>query len=198
MSKLFECPGCDGVIDDETLEANNNSCPYCGLSFDNTELVEDLKNGYICPRCADVYSNVDCRNNFGHCKYCGAELIKTDMVYKDLLYSTCDDYIENKDKARITANRYGNFQFSETAYDERWKKIKAEAELRKIKSSQSNSSLASTSSSQPKNIPHCPVCNSSNIEKISVGKKIKGSMLFGLFSNDAKKQMRCKDCGYKF
>lgn len=48
------------------------------------------------------------------------------------------------------------------------------------------------------NLPKCPVCNSSNIEKISVGKKIKGSMLFGLFSNDAKKQMRCKDCGYKF
>lgn len=51
---------------------------------------------------------------------------------------------------------------------------------------------------QQQNIPHCPVCNSTNVEKISVGKKIKGSMLFGLFSNDAKKQMHCKDCGYKF
>lgn len=53
-------------------------------------------------------------------------------------------------------------------------------------------------STQPQNIPKCPTCGSTNIEKISVGKKIKGSMLFGLFSNDAKKQMRCKDCGYKF
>ena len=195
MGKNFDCPGCDRWINDETLEANNNSCPYCGLSFDNKELVEDLKKGYICPKCADVYSNVDYRNNSGLCKYCETGLIKTDMVYKDLLYSTCDDYIENKDKARIVANKYGDFQFSEVAYDERRKKIKAEAELRKMKSAQSNSSLISTSSPSQ---PHCPVCNSTNIEKISVGKKIKGSMLFGLFSNDAKKQMRCKDCGYKF
>lgn len=196
MSKLFECPGCDGVIDDETLEANNNSCPYCGLSFDNTELVEDLKKGYICPKCADVYSNVDCRNNFEHCKYCGAELIKTDMVYKDLLYSTCDDYIENKDKARITANRYGNFQFSETAYDERWKKIKAEAELRKIKSSQSSSSLASTSSTQPQNIPKCPTCGSTNIRKIKAGERTASIIGFGIFSRKANKTWKCENCGH--
>lgn len=61
-----------------------------------------------------------------------------------------------------------------------------------------NNSSTSTSSPPKQSTPHCPVCNSTNIEKISVGNKIKGSMLFGLFSNDAKKQMRCKDCGYKF
>lgn len=51
---------------------------------------------------------------------------------------------------------------------------------------------------QQSNIPHCPVCNSTNIEKISVGKKFKGSILFGIFSSDAQKTMYCKDCGYKF
>lgn len=48
------------------------------------------------------------------------------------------------------------------------------------------------------NLPHCPVCNSTNIEKISIGKKAKGSFLFGLLSSDVRKQMHCKDCGYKF
>lgn len=196
MDKNFDCPGCDRWINNEMLEANNNSCPYCGLSFNNKELVEDLKKGYICPKCGEIYSNVGCRNNSGKCKYCNSDLVKTLIDIDDLYKETCDDYIENKDKVRIAANKYGKFQFSETAYDERWKKIKTEAELRKMKSAQNNksSSFFSTSPTQP----HCPVCNSSNVEKISVGKKIKGSMLFGLFSNDAKKQMRCKDCGYKF
>ena len=48
------------------------------------------------------------------------------------------------------------------------------------------------------NIPHCPVCNSTNIEKISLGKKAKGSFLFGFFSSDVRNQMHCKDCGYKW
>lgn len=51
---------------------------------------------------------------------------------------------------------------------------------------------------QSSNVPHCPVCNSTNIEKISLGKKAKGSFLFGFFSSDVRNQMHCKDCGYKF
>lgn len=46
---------------------------------------------------------------------------------------------------------------------------------------------------QPSNLTKCPVCNSTNIEKISVGKKIKGSMLFGVFSSDVHKTMPCKN-----
>lgn len=46
--------------------------------------------------------------------------------------------------------------------------------------------------------PKCPTCGSTNIEKISAGKKIKGSMLFGIFSSDVRKTMHCKNCGYKW
>lgn len=48
------------------------------------------------------------------------------------------------------------------------------------------------------NRPKCPTCGSTNIEKISAGKKIKGSMLFGIFSSDVRKTMHCKNCGYKW
>lgn len=48
------------------------------------------------------------------------------------------------------------------------------------------------------NIPKCPTCGSTNIEKISVGKKIGGSMLFGIFSSDARNTMHCKNCGAKW
>lgn len=46
--------------------------------------------------------------------------------------------------------------------------------------------------------PKCPTCGSTNIEKISVGKKIGGSMLFGIFSSDVRNTMHCKDCGAKW
>lgn len=53
---------------------------------------------------------------------------------------------------------------------------------------------------KPKTVqqPKCPTCGSTNIEKISAGKKIKGSMLFGIFSSDVRKTMHCKNCGYKW
>ena len=48
------------------------------------------------------------------------------------------------------------------------------------------------------NIPKCPTCGSSNIEKISLGKKAVGGALFGLFSSDIRKTMHCKNCGAKW
>ena len=46
--------------------------------------------------------------------------------------------------------------------------------------------------------PKCPTCGSTNIEKISVGKKIGGSFLFGIFSSDVRNTMHCRDCGAKW
>lgn len=51
---------------------------------------------------------------------------------------------------------------------------------------------------QTDNRPKCPTCGSTNIEKISVGKKIGGSLLFGVFSSDVKNTMHCKNCGAKW
>ena len=51
---------------------------------------------------------------------------------------------------------------------------------------------------QLENRPKCPTCGSTNIEKISTGKKLAGSMLFGIFSSDVRNTMHCKDCGAKW
>ena len=51
---------------------------------------------------------------------------------------------------------------------------------------------------QQSNQPKCPTCGSTNIEKISLTKKATGGLLFGIFSSDVRKQMHCKDCGYKW
>lgn len=48
------------------------------------------------------------------------------------------------------------------------------------------------------NVPKCPTCGSTNIEKISVSSKVVGAGLFGLFSKTARSQLRCNNCGYKW
>jgi len=48
------------------------------------------------------------------------------------------------------------------------------------------------------NIPHCPTCGSTNIQKISGTKRWLSTGLFGLASSDIGKSMCCKKCGYKW
>jgi DNA-directed RNA polymerase subunit RPC12/RpoP len=46
--------------------------------------------------------------------------------------------------------------------------------------------------------PKCPTCGSPDVEKISLTSKVFGGALFGLFSSDVRKTMRCNSCGYKW
>ena len=48
------------------------------------------------------------------------------------------------------------------------------------------------------NTPKCPTCGSTNIEKISAGKKAIGFVAVGVFSSNFGKTMHCKQCGYKW
>ena len=70
-----------------------------------------------------------------------------------------------------------------------------------LKMSQFKANLGQQESSKPNeddNRPKCPTCGSTNIEKISLGKKAVGGALFGLFSSNVRKSMHCKSCGYKW
>lgn len=49
-----------------------------------------------------------------------------------------------------------------------------------------------------KNVPRCPVCNSSNIQKISGASRITHGLAFGLFSKTARSQFKCNHCGNKW
>ena len=70
-----------------------------------------------------------------------------------------------------------------------------------LKMSQFKTNLKQQESSkkvEEDNKPKCPTCGSTNIEKISLGKKAVGGALFGIFSSDVRKSMHCKNCGYKW
>ena len=49
-----------------------------------------------------------------------------------------------------------------------------------------------------KNLPTCPTCGSTNIQKISGLNRAAHGYMFGLFSKTAKSQFCCKNCGYKW
>ncbi len=52
---------------------------------------------------------------------------------------------------------------------------------------------------QPKkDVPRCPICQSTKIQKISAMKRATHGYLFGFFSKTAHSQFECKSCGYKF
>lgn len=70
-----------------------------------------------------------------------------------------------------------------------------------LKMSQFKTNLKQQESSkkvEEDNKPKCPTCGSTNIEKISLGKKAVGGALFGIFSSNVRKSMHCKNCGYKW
>lgn len=51
---------------------------------------------------------------------------------------------------------------------------------------------------QTQNMPKCPTCGSTNIQKISAPRKAAGAIGFGLFSKTACSQFECLDCKYKW
>ena len=56
----------------------------------------------------------------------------------------------------------------------------------------------SSKQTEEANIPHCPTCGSTDIQKISGTKRWLSTGLFGLASSDIGKSMCCKKCGYKW
>ena len=184
MSKLIICPGCDNIIEDTDLI--NNECPKCGLSYNDLNLIEELKKVYLCPKCGEIYTSCESRNNDYLCSYCNCKLIHTDYTMKQHTDFIIKENANVKDQVRIFANKYGDFQFSDTAYDRRMEIIQVKRRQREA------------AKNPPKPQQHCPVCNSTNIQKISVASKAVGAGLFGIFSKTARSQFECKDCGYKF
>ena len=48
------------------------------------------------------------------------------------------------------------------------------------------------------NKPKCPTCGSTNVKKISLGAKVAGVSLFGVYSHTYRRQFECKNCGYEW
>ncbi len=145
------------------------------------------------------YCDKCCMNlslSFDECPVCGGDLTVLDsaieskrekeifeMTDEEILekYRDYKNYIEKEigilsDKDFITAIREGQ----------------REASLRRM------NSMKQTANISQEYRPKCPTCGSPNVEKISLSSKIVGGALFGLFSDNVRKTMHCKNCNYKW
>lgn len=196
MAKII-CPECNKII-----SSYADMCPDCGFPVKKylTENHLDIINkACICPKCAMTYGgykedNINLEPLNIKCRFCNCTLICTDFTSDEIMKKCHENY--SLDFVIDIAKEYGNNQFSEDAYQHRLDVIKDE-NIKSKRKLEVKSTTQQSTTPQP-STPHCPVCNSTNIEKISLGKKAKGSLLFGIFSSDVRKQMHCKDCGYKF
>ena len=167
---LLKCPECG-----EEVSEYADKCQKCGCPIGIIKQKQPKIEGHI-------YAKIN-----------GIEYDVTEAAELLRIYYEKDDF---KCPERIKAYNIIRKQFHipagqfERAFDENTM-IVAEINCDPIRQS-------TQSTQQSSNVPHCPVCNSTNIEKISFGKKAKGSFLFGFFSSDVRNQMHCKDCGYKF
>lgn len=130
-----------------------------------------------------IYPSEIKSNNEYICPYCNNKLVDTLITENE--FNLIED-VSDSDR-----------QFLEAMIDLK-KKDPIEYQL---KISQFKANLKQQESSkkvEEDDRPKCPTCGSTNIEKISLGKKAVGGALFGIFSSNVRKSMHCKSCGYKW
>ena len=141
-----------------------------------------------CPVCGFVA----CFGQWDTCIECHADLIDTgkelDAYYAELNTQTPEIVQEYIRKNCI----YNMSDFNIQKENERLKSVQ-DLETH-IKESHNRSEAKIQN-----NIPKCPTCESSDIEKISGMNKVGSGALFGIFSlGHISKTFKCKNCGYKW
>lgn len=151
------------------------NCPECNKEIsDKAEICPNC--GYKLPKPEPLFQGEYCPK----CLDCG---IKTTIELCPYCHAKCkNSIIGTLDEVNAFVNNHPELknapEFSYAAYNKRIHYVPTEY---------------ATS-----NVPKCPTCGSTNIEKISFGKKAVGGALFGFFSSDARNSMCCRDCGYKW
>lgn len=180
---IVVCPECG-----KQLSQYAEMCPGCGFpikKFITEHNFTDLDKAMICPKCAHIYRSIGAA--ILKCRYCNTDLVQTDIEKGDWMHyvhNISDDEIESK-KIEL-AKQYGANQFNEEAYKERLKK--RDEELAVFINS-------SPVKSVQQNIPKCPTCGSTNIQKIGTAERVTSVLGLGLFSKKINKTYKCKNCG---
>lgn len=135
-----------------------------------------------CPKCGEI-NFIDSITN---CHFCNEPYVITDYKW------SLDDGDRNMYKIILEEYAKPNPLFDEELYN---KSIALEK-------SQQQATLdimrMEKQQAQKANVPKCPTCGSTNVEKISTAQKAFGFALVGLFSSNLGKTMHCKNCGYKW
>lgn len=146
-------------------------CSKCGRElFDKDVECDKCKSTDFIPekKCEEIIQKI---NN--------ANMISKKKLLKDPIYKMVYDFIINKPRDYFSSYATNGNSESNEEYFDRIKKH-------------------TINKSGKLSIPHCPTCNSTNIQKISTTRRLVTTGLFGLASGDIGKTLLCKNCGYKW
>lgn len=119
------------------------------------------------------------------CEYCKSELIATEYILKDV--------IEHGDvKPEIRKAIFEKYIKDNPMYSEEAVKQREEKEYR------NRLNMPSSYKAKESNKPKCPTCGSTNVKKISTGKKAIGFATVGIFSSNFGKTYECLQCKHKW
>lgn len=134
-----------------------------------------------CPKCGYI----TCSQKGERCNFCNEPYAITAYEW---------DLNDDRNMYKIILEEYvkPNPLFDEELYNKRIALEKRQEEAT------SNRLRMEKQQAQRANVPKCPTCGSTNVEKISTAKKAFGFAMVGLFSSNLGKTMECKNCGYKW
>ena len=161
-----------------------------------------------CEKCGQVYHIAFSKK----CDFCGTKMkfLPEELKYKYHIFvedwsQISDEEILSRRENFVMGELINNPLFSKEDYQKQvQKKIQInqrleEYEKRKLLEQQSKNLARMQKEKDKQNcIPKCPTCGSTNVEKISIGKKAVGGATFGLLSSDIRNTMHCKNCGAKW
>lgn len=184
MGKVMFCKKCGwvgGVL-------FGKKCSFCGTKMET--LSEDMKQKYniFNENWSKLYSELHMLNTPDGAKRRIEELLsrKNSFIMNEVssnsLFSI-EDYkrqVENNKQGYYETVEYHNKQIGE-------QQTKNLAQMQKEKDKQNC-------------IPKCPICGSTNINKITVGGRVVKTAIFGVIGavDDAGKTYKCDNCGSKF
>lgn len=191
FQNLIICPDCN-----ENVSIHAEICPHCGRpikKYLEEHRINDFTKGFICPKCGDKEAMYFTPYRRVKCSYCRTPYIQTKYEVVEFF----NHHGESKESILHDLKELGvEDQFDENLYTERWDK---EIKSRKRNQEEARQRLLQPESTTPStNQPHCPVCQSTNIEKIGMFKRILSTSMFGIASDKVGKQWHCKSCGNNF
>lgn len=184
---LINCPECGKEISDRA-----EACPNCGYPIKKVKAEPSFTGMNICPKCGEI-------NRAIQCPLCGTEMVDchcTENEFVDIMLQ--GDIVFNEWKKKLREKYTLDSQmFDEKEFSKR-EKVDDGHHQEELQYMTQEEMDKPTQTTITHNIPKCPTCGSANVEKISLGKKAFGSVMFGLFSSDVRKTMHCKNCDYKW
>ncbi len=136
---------------------------------------------YYCEKCGGV-SVLD----FDICTQCGSH-----NSYKPVPNEYIDDYTI---KDSLKEQFMENVVKSSANFDQEcWNRREVFKEVQKH-----NNELLENDKINQTNTPKCPMCQSTNLKKITTASKIMNTAMFGIFGTKRHKTFHCNNCGYEW